>query len=199
MTEVLVGGSLVSTLKLVGIVAIAYILVLWLSAVVWTYRDVKTRTLDPVSQSVATLLVGLFNLPGLIVYLVIRPHETIADSYERSLEAEAMLHELQLDTNACQNCRRPIEPDFNICPHCGVLLREACKNCNKLIRTNWAGCAYCGVERAPPRPAVPLAPEAVNTPPLRPPARQASTPAAGQTATASPAASAAQRRPVQKM
>src|SRR5438552_14391573 len=124
MAEVLVSDSLISSLKLAGIISIAYILVLWLSAVVWTYRDVRKRTSDPLSQSVATLLVGLFNLPGLIVYLVIRPHETLAGSYERSLEAEAMLHELQLDTNSCQNCRRPIEPDFNICPHCRALLRE---------------------------------------------------------------------------
>src|SRR2546422_11760050 len=115
MTAFLVSDSLVSSLKLVGIVSLAYILVLWLSAVVWTYRDIRTRPEDPISQSFATLLVGLFNLPGLIVYLVIRPHETLAASYERSLEAEAMLHELQVDANTCQNCHRPIEPDFNIC------------------------------------------------------------------------------------
>jgi RNA polymerase subunit RPABC4/transcription elongation factor Spt4 len=182
MAEVLVSDSLISSLKLAGIISIAYILVLWLSAVVWTYRDVKKRTSDPLSQSVATLLVGLFNLPGLIVYLVIRPHETIAESYERSLEAEAMLHELELDASACPNCRRPIESDFNVCPQCRILLREPCVNCNKLVRTNWAACAYCGMERAPVRTA-PLPREAATTAPLRPPARQ-------QTAAAQPAPAA---------
>src|ERR1043166_3659337 len=99
MGEFLVSDSLISAIKLAGFISIAYILVLWLSAVVWTYRDVRKRTNDALSQSVATLLVGLFNLPGLIIYLVIRPHESIADSYERSLEAEAMLHELEIDAN----------------------------------------------------------------------------------------------------
>src|SRR5438874_7259645 len=127
-TVFLVSDSLVSSLKLVGIVLLAYILILWLSAVVWTYRDIRTRSEDPISQSFATLLVGLFNLPGLIVYLVIRPHETLDASYERSLEAEAMLHELQVDANSCQSCRRPIEPDFNICPNCRVQLGEICRN-----------------------------------------------------------------------
>jgi RNA polymerase subunit RPABC4/transcription elongation factor Spt4 len=171
MAEVLVSDSLINSLKLAGIISIAYILVLWLSAVVWTYRDVKKRTSDPLSQSVATLLVGLFNLPGLIVYLVIRPHETIAESYERSLEAEAMLHELEIDAGACPNCRRPIESDFNVCPQGRILLREPCVNCNKLVRTNWAACAYCGMERAPARTA-PLPREAATTAPLRPPTRQ---------------------------
>src|SRR5438094_218084 len=136
-TVFLVSDSLVSSLKLVGIVFLAYVFVLWLSAVVWTYRDIRTRSEDPISQSFATLLVGLFNLPGLIVYLVIRPHETLAASYERSLEAESMLHELQLDANNCPGCHRPIESDFNICPNCRAQLREICRNCNQLIRTNW--------------------------------------------------------------
>lgn len=154
MTEILIswpGGSLESTLKLGGAMIIAYAIILWISAVVWTFRDVRMRTTDPLSQAVAVLLVSLFNLPGLIVYLVIRPQETIADAYERSLEAEAILHELQSDTNACQTCRRSIEADFNICPHCKSLLREPCRSCARLVRTNWAACPYCTAERAPVR------------------------------------------------
>src|SRR4051812_7963636 len=88
------GGSMESTLKLVGLLLLAYVLVLWLSALVWVFRDVRSRTNDQTSQVVAVLLVALFNLPGLMVYLVIRPQATLSDSYERSLEAEAILHEL---------------------------------------------------------------------------------------------------------
>ena len=172
MGEFLVSDSLISALKLAGFISIAYVLVLWLSAVVWTYRDVRKRTNDALSQSVATLLVGLFNLPGLIIYLVIRPHETIADSYERSLEAEAMLHELEIDASTCQNCRRPIEADYNVCPQCRILLREPCIHCNRLVRTNWAACAYCGMERSQPR-VTPLSREATAPPPLQRPSRQA--------------------------
>jgi RNA polymerase subunit RPABC4/transcription elongation factor Spt4 len=147
------GGSLEATLKLIGALFLAYALVLWVSAVVWTYRDVRTRTSDPLSQAVAVLLVGVFNLPGLVVYLVIRPQETIADAYERSLEAEAILHELQLDSGACQTCRRPVEPDFNVCPYCKTLLREPCKNCSRAVRTNWLACPFCATDRVAPRPA----------------------------------------------
>ncbi|MGE0687993.1 MAG: hypothetical protein AB7P33_14705, partial [Dehalococcoidia bacterium] len=108
------GGSLESTLKLGAIILLTYALVLWLSAIVWVFRDAKNRTSDPTSQMIAVLLVAIFNVPGLIVYLVIRPQATMADAYERSLETEAVLHELQLTANSCQTCRRPIDDDFNV-------------------------------------------------------------------------------------
>ena len=149
------GGSLESLLKLVGLLALSYILVLWLSAIVWVYRDVRNRTTDQSSQLIAVLLVALFNLPGLIVYLVIRPHATITDTYERTLETEAILHELQLSSNACQTCSRPIEDDFNVCPHCRTILREACRACGRAIRTSWLACPYCASERVPVRAAAP--------------------------------------------
>jgi hypothetical protein len=167
------GGSIEATLKLIGAVLAAYAIILWVSAVVWTYRDVRTRTDDPLSQAVAVLLVGLFNLPGLLVYLVIRPHETLADTYERSLEAEAILHEIQLDSNACQACRRPVEPDFNVCPYCKTLLREPCRNCGQPVRTNWIACPYCATDRAPQRSQSP-ARSPIAAAPLQPPARRSS-------------------------
>jgi RNA polymerase subunit RPABC4/transcription elongation factor Spt4 len=175
------GGSLESTLRLGAFVILSYTLVLWLSAVVWVYRDVRNRTTDPVSQVVAVLLVALFNLPGLIVYLVIRPQSTLADAYERSLEAEAILHELQLTANSCQNCRRPIDDDFNICPHCRTVLREACRACGRPIRTSWVACPFCANDRVPARPEgstttrrQPIrAPEPSATPAAVPPARPA--------------------------
>ncbi|HXH23420.1 MAG TPA: zinc ribbon domain-containing protein [Dehalococcoidia bacterium] len=200
MTDLLAswpGGSLEATLKLIGALFIAYAIVLWVSAVVWTYRDVRTRTNDAFSQAVAVLLVGLFNLPGLIVYLVIRPQETIADAYERSLEAEAILHELQLDSNACQTCRRPVESDFNVCPYCKTLLREPCRGCAKPVRTNWAACPYCATDRVAPRPA----PAARSAPPsaasaaqaVQPPPRPA--PSSGRASEApAPARTAGARR-----
>jgi RNA polymerase subunit RPABC4/transcription elongation factor Spt4 len=154
MTDLLVswpGGSLESALRLGAVILISYALVLWLSAVIWVYRDVRNRTSDQMSQLVAVVLVAIFNVPGLVVYLVIRPQTTMADAYERSLEAEAILHELQLTASSCQGCRRPIDDDFNVCPHCRVVLREPCRTCSRLVRTSWAVCPYCATERHPAR------------------------------------------------
>jgi RNA polymerase subunit RPABC4/transcription elongation factor Spt4 len=183
MVSVLIGfpgGSLEATLRLAGMLILAYVLILWLGAIVWVYRDIRNRTNDQTSQLIAVLLVALFNLPGLMVYLVIRPQSTMADAYERSLEAEALLHELQLSATACQGCHRPIEDDFNICPHCRTVLREPCRNCGKAIRTSWNACPYCATDRVVPR-ARPAAtarrrpegeePGIAGYEPLQPPAR----------------------------
>ena len=170
------GGSLEAALKLGGLILLAYVLVLWLSAIVWVYRDVRTRIADDVSQWIAVLLVAVFNVPGLIVYLVIRPQATIADAYERSLEAEAIVHELQMTANSCQNCRRPIEDDFHVCPHCRTNLREACRNCGRAVRTSWVTCPYCATDRAAPRPTVTATPApapAAASAPVQPPRRPA--------------------------
>jgi RNA polymerase subunit RPABC4/transcription elongation factor Spt4 len=152
MTEVLIswpGGS--SALRLGALVLITYVLVLWIGAVVWVYRDVRNRTSDQMSQLIAVVLVAVFNLPGLLVYLVIRPQTTLADAYERSLEAETVLHELQLSATSCQGCRRPIDDDFNICPYCRIVLREPCRTCSRLVRTSWVACPYCATDRVPSR------------------------------------------------
>jgi RNA polymerase subunit RPABC4/transcription elongation factor Spt4 len=192
MTSFLVswpGGSLNAALRLGALILLSYALVLWLSAVVWVYRDIRNRTTDQVSQLIAVVLVAVFNVPGLVVYLVIRPQTSLADAYERSLEAEAILHELQLTANSCQGCRRPIDDDFNICPHCRIVLREPCRSCGRLIRTSWAACPYCATDRMPARTQpIPTSQGPVATEGLQPPRRTATTPqqrrAAAQPATA---------------
>jgi RNA polymerase subunit RPABC4/transcription elongation factor Spt4 len=200
MTDLLIswpGGSLESALRLGAIILVSYALVLWLSAVVWVYRDVRNRTADQASQLVAVLLVAVFNVPGLIVYLVIRPQTTLADAYERSLEAEAILHELQLTASSCQGCRRPIDDDFNICPFCRVVLREPCRTCSRLVRTSWAACPYCATERHPVRQQPMQPPQSGQR--LQPPRRTSTTARRPQPEPAPTAAGLAEplpRRPV---
>ncbi len=180
------GGSVNSALKLGALMLISYALVLWLSAVVWVYRDVRNRTGDPASQLVAVLLVAVFNVPGLLVYLVIRPHDTMADAYEKSLETEAILHELQITANSCQTCQRPIEDDFLVCPHCRTILREACRSCGRSIRTSWVTCPYCATDRPVMRPQRQER-GIVETEPLQPPTRS-TTPRSGNGSEAPPSA-----------
>jgi hypothetical protein len=133
-------------IMLIVALAASYWAILWLSAVIWTYRDMKDRGSDSTSQAVAVLLVLVFNLPGLILYLILRPHETLAEAYVRNLETEAMLHEMN-EQEVCYACQKHIRPDFAYCPHCRTRLQEACANCGKAMSLNWAVCAYCGRER----------------------------------------------------
>ncbi|MGA2285792.1 MAG: zinc ribbon domain-containing protein [Dehalococcoidia bacterium] len=140
-------GDWTNWVKLLIALAAAYWAILWLSAVIWTYRDTKERDGDSFSQVIAVVLVLAFNLPGLILYLILRPHETLAEAYIRNLETEAMLHEVD-DQQLCYACQKHIRRDFAFCPYCRTRLLEECAACGKPISLNWAVCAYCGHERA---------------------------------------------------
>jgi hypothetical protein len=133
-------------IKLIIALAASYWAILWLSAVIWTYRDTKERDSDSMSQFIAVALVVVFNLPGLVLYLILRPHETMAEAYIRNLETEAILREVD-EQQLCYVCQKHIRRDFAFCPHCRTRLLEPCAACGQPISLNWAICAYCGHER----------------------------------------------------
>lgn len=130
-------------------VGVAYGALLWLSMVVWAFRDIRDRTQDAFTQMVATLLVLIFSLPGLLLYLILRPRETLAEAYERSLEEEAILQELE-DQRACPNCKRRVQEEFVICPFCTYQLKEPCSGCGKPLSYAWAACPFCATPRSSP-------------------------------------------------
>ena len=142
------GGSWQDTVWLVAALLVAYGVVLWLSALVWVYRDAKSRTNDSVSQFVSVFLVLIFNLPGLFLYLVLRPQETLTDAYERTLETEAMLQEVER-LGTCPSCRRRIEEEYLLCPYCRTSLRKPCAQCGRALSFGWVACPYCGADRVP--------------------------------------------------
>ncbi|MEX2236973.1 MAG: zinc ribbon domain-containing protein [Dehalococcoidia bacterium] len=132
--------------QLIVAIAVGYGLLLWLAMVIWTFRDIRDRTRDPFAQLFSVLVVLAFNLPGLLLYLIVRPKETLAEAYERSLEEEALLQELE-DQRACPSCKRRVQEDFIMCPYCQFQLKDACENCEKPLSHNWLGCPYCGAGR----------------------------------------------------
>jgi hypothetical protein len=171
-----------------AIVVIAYIAVMWVAALVWTYRDIQARTRDVTAHMMAVAVVFLFNLPGLLLYLILRPKDTLAEAYDRRLEAEALLHELR-EQPTCPTCRRRVSEEFVACPYCRAVLRTACESCGKGLASGWVVCPFCATERTPP--AAPRA--AAATPPVTP--EPAARVRRASTAAHTPAASARQQPP----
>jgi hypothetical protein len=108
--------------------------------VFWTYRDAERRGAMGWFWS---LVVLIFNLAGCAIYLVVRPPEFADDARERDLEIRAKELSLARDMEACPACRKPVEKDFLICPHCMKKLRKPCVECGKALRLSWAVCPYC--------------------------------------------------------
>jgi RNA polymerase subunit RPABC4/transcription elongation factor Spt4 len=162
------GGSWEATAKFVVAVLAIYLAAIWVALVFWTYRDIRQRTRDPILQTVAVLLVLIFFLPGHWVYLIVRPRYTLTELYERSLEEEALLQELE-DQKACPTCKRRVVEDYLICPSCRTQLKEPCRQCSKPLSYAWVACPYCGLEK-PPREG--FGPRPVRSPQPRPQAAQ---------------------------
>ncbi len=130
-------------------IAGALIAALWISLIIWTFRDMRNRSRDPFAQILAALVVAILPVVGLVIYLILRPPETLAEAYERALEEEALLQEIE-DRPACPGCSRTVDAHWILCPHCHTRLRRACPDCNALLELQWSICPYCGNEHADP-------------------------------------------------
>lgn len=121
----------------------AFLVALWIALTVWTYRDIRARARDPLVQTLATLLTAVLNLPGVVVYLILRPQRTLEEEYQRTLEEEAMLQSLE-DLPLCPGCERRVKDDWQVCPNCHTKLKKSCEQCGRLMELPWNICPYCG-------------------------------------------------------
>lgn len=120
----------------------AYIVAFTASLIIWTFRDIRSRSRDIFAQLLATLMVAVFSLPGLFLYYILRPKETLAEAYERELAEEALLQDIE-EKQACPSCHHAIMPEYQVCPHCHTKLKKACQNCGRLLHLKWNICPYC--------------------------------------------------------
>src|SRR5438309_5243214 len=127
---------------------VTFIVIFWLSLIIWTFRDIRSRTQDFLSQVLATLLVAVFFIGGLFIYMILRPRQTLAEIYERQLEEESLLAEMT-ERQTCNNCHARVETDFQICPSCGQKLKRPCPKCERLLELRWSFCPYCATNLAP--------------------------------------------------
>lgn len=127
----------------------AYTVALWFALILWTFRDIESRSRSVVSQVFSTLVVVLFFLPGVLIYLILRPKQTLDEAFARSLEEEYLLQDLE-DLALCPTCNRPVREEFIVCPTCYTELRHACPVCSKLVELSWSICPYCTAELTSP-------------------------------------------------
>lgn len=131
-------GVLVAVVSILAAVGTA----LWISLVIWTFRDMRARSRDVFAQILAALVVAALNIPGFLVYLILRPQETLAEQYERALEEEALLQEIE-DKQVCPGCGHAVKEKWRLCPYCQTKLKKPCQNCGGLLDLPWPVCPYC--------------------------------------------------------
>jgi len=130
-------------LRMIGI----YLVVLWLAAAYWAFRDMQQRSDNALLPYLAAagiiLFTPVFFILAVWVYKIIRPHEKIGEVWERNLAEEALLAEVEA-IHHCPTCERRIDDEWIICPSCRTRLNRVCPNCSRLVGLDWSLCAWCG-------------------------------------------------------
>jgi putative flippase GtrA len=85
-------GNLATALSAWGA---AFLVALWLSLIYWTYRDAQARLRDRMRRLLAVALSVVLFIPGVIIYLLLRPTRTLEEEYLLTLEEEALLRAIE--------------------------------------------------------------------------------------------------------
>lgn len=136
-------GTLFTLAVIYGAVVIA---VFWGALVMWTYRDMRARSRDSLSQILVAVMVAVLTIPGWFIYLMLRPRETLSEAYERSLEEEALLQEIE-EKPVCPGCGQRVDGAWQVCPNCHTRLKKACVACRQLLELPWNICPYCATQQ----------------------------------------------------
>lgn len=142
MPDIQIPGLVITILKIVLAFAGAFSVALWLSLIVWTFRDARSRSRDAFAILLATLMTVIFGPLGLLLYFLLRPQVTLAELYERSLEEEALLQDLE-ERARCAGCSRVVDEAWIVCPDCHTQLKRLCQKCGQGMHLRWNICPHC--------------------------------------------------------
>jgi RNA polymerase subunit RPABC4/transcription elongation factor Spt4 len=159
-TELLNTIGMILELFVAGMTAL--LVAFWIGLVVWTFRDIRSRTRDVFAWFLAVVLVLILGPIGWLLYFLLRPRETLAQVYDRQLEEEVLLRDITT-RRACRKCQTVTEAEWLLCPRCGTELRHQCTDCGRPLELDWIACPYCTapvtnapavrqVKAAPPEP-----------------------------------------------
>lgn len=123
------------------------LLVFWLVVIGWSAIDASERFASKWHRLFAVLLIILLPLFGLLIYLTIRPRETLEEAKWNGAERRYLKFETA-GLYDCPSCRYEVFPNYIFCPNCGYELRFKCKSCDVYLEPEWNTCPYCGEEQS---------------------------------------------------
>jgi RNA polymerase subunit RPABC4/transcription elongation factor Spt4 len=130
----------------------AVVSAIWLGLILWTWRDMQLRSRDPLARLAACAMVAVLGIFGIVIYIMLRQPETLAEAYERSLEEEALLQNIE-EKPICPGCGRPVKEAWQVCPYCHTKLKKPCVACGEMLDLPWNLCPYCATPQPMPQAA----------------------------------------------
>jgi len=138
-----------------------YLVILWLAAAWWAYRDAGSRIHAPVAPYlVATgviLLTPLLFPLAVVVWRVLRPAVTLHEEHAARLQLALLADDV--DRDACPGCGVAVDEEWVRCPLCRHRLAVPCSTCDRQMAPDWTICAWCASDpvlptRRPHRPSI---------------------------------------------
>jgi uncharacterized protein (UPF0212 family) len=119
--------------------------VFWIVVLYWIWLDSGDRTSNRLVRVGYVLLGLVFNIVGLIIYLIVRPTQTIEEIYWSDLERRYLKFETA-ELGDCPKCGAQLYPGFRFCPQCRYRLKIKCPSCNVYMDRKYKYCPHCGEE-----------------------------------------------------
>jgi Double zinc ribbon len=138
-----------STWSLARNLTVFFAVVFWLATAFWVYKDARRRIDDPWLVAMAALLGLVPPFVGPIVYLFLRPPDSIEERRDRELENRALEERLAEHDLRCPVCRGEVDASFLVCPVCTTRLKHACGSCGAPLEQIWQVCPFCATPVPP--------------------------------------------------
>lgn len=119
------------------------LVIFWIVVLYWVWLDSGDRTSSIGARIGYVLLAVLLFIPGLIIYILIRPPQTLEEIYWADLERRYLKYETS-ELGDCVRCGTQLYPGYTYCPNCRLLLKVKCPNCTVEMDKNCKYCPSCG-------------------------------------------------------
>ncbi len=121
------------------------LVVFWFVVLYWVWLDSGERTSNRTVRISYVILVAVLNVVGLLIYLIIRPSQTIEEIYWADLERRYLKYETA-ELGDCPRCGSQLFPGYTYCPNCRYKLKTKCPRCKVYVDKKNKFCPQCGEE-----------------------------------------------------
>jgi len=116
--------------------------IFWIVVLDWIWADSGERTSSKRSRILYVILATVFNVFGWLIYLIIRPSQTIEEIYWADLERRYLKYETS-ELGDCPKCGTQLYPGYLYCPNCDYKLKRKCPSCGVYVDKTSNFCPFC--------------------------------------------------------
>jgi hypothetical protein len=138
----MVEGVAGANYNMLGTVLMLISIIFWIVVTSWIWVDSDERTTNKWMR-LFYVIIGLIPVLGWIIYLIVRPSETIDEIYWGDLERRYLKYEAK-DLGDCPRCGTQLYPGFIFCPNCKKRLKRKCPRCDVFVDMEYKYCTNCG-------------------------------------------------------